>query len=85
VTGREERVIGQAEAAARQLVPENPVLLDQVLDDMLLVAIDPSGEGHKQDLQGAGGGNHSPILPCPTTDRRGRTSAEYPDSTRWNS
>jgi hypothetical protein len=30
-----------------------------------------SGEDHQQDLQGGGVGHHSPILPCPTTDRRG--------------
>ncbi|HVI86278.1 MAG TPA: hypothetical protein VNA86_13255, partial [bacterium] len=60
---------------------EDPVLLHQVLDDVLSVAIDPSGEGHKQDLQGGGVGNHSPILPCPTTGRRGDTSADDSDST----
>src|SRR5262249_28322292 len=79
-------VIGQAEAAARQLAPENPVLFDQVLDDLLLVAIDPSGEGHKQgrarrrawqsfvDSTVAGG-----ELPGNTS----ATSAEYSDSTGW--
>jgi hypothetical protein len=31
---------------------EDPVLLHQVLDDVLLVAIDPSREGQEQQLQG---------------------------------
>src|SRR5262249_31632796 len=61
-------VIGQPEASARQLAFEDSVLRHEVLDDVVLVAIDPSGEDHQQHLQGGGGGNHSPILPCPTTD-----------------
>jgi hypothetical protein len=39
--------------------------------DVLLVAIDPPGEGHEQHLQGGEVGYHSPILPCPTTFPRG--------------
>jgi hypothetical protein len=74
-------VIGQPDAA-RQLPFEDPVLHHEVLDDALLVAIEPSGERYQQHLQGRRVGNHSPILPCPPTDRRGGTSAEYSDSTR---
>src|SRR5262249_58956833 len=73
--------IGQLEAAACQLPLEDPVFLHQVFNDVLLVAIDPTGEGHQQHLQGGEVGNHSPILPCATMDRQGCTSAEYADST----
>ena len=33
--------------------------------------LDPSGEGHEQHLPGREVGIHSPILRCPSTDRRG--------------
>ena len=64
-------VIGQPEAAPLHLLLEDAVLLDQVLDDLLLVAVDPSRQGDEQHLQGVEVGNHSPILPCRTTHRRG--------------
>jgi len=41
-------VVGQPEARALQLLSENMVLLYEVLDHVLLVAIYPSGEGHEQ-------------------------------------
>lgn len=41
-------VVGQPEAPPRQLLLQDPVLLHQVLDDVLLVAVDPSREGHEQ-------------------------------------
>jgi len=37
----------QPQAVALQLLSENAVLLYEVLDDVLLVAIYPSGEGHE--------------------------------------
>jgi hypothetical protein len=36
---------------------------------VLLVAIDPSGEGHEQHLQGVDIGRHGPIVPCLFPDR----------------
>ena len=57
-------VIGQPEAAARQLPLEDSVLRHEVLNDVLLVAIDPSGEGHEQYLQGVEVDSHRPILPA---------------------
>ena len=57
-------LIGQPEAAARQLPLEDSVLRHEVLNDVLLVAIDPSGEGHEQYLQGVEVGSHGPILPA---------------------
>jgi hypothetical protein len=41
-------VVAQAEALALQLLAEDPVLLHEVLENFLLVAVDPSGEGHEQ-------------------------------------
>jgi hypothetical protein len=41
-------VVRQPEAAALHLLSENAVLLYEVLDSVLLVAIYPSGERHEQ-------------------------------------
>jgi hypothetical protein len=57
-------VVGQPEAAALHLPLEDPVLLDQVFDDLLLVAVDPTREGHEQHLQGVDIRRHGPIVPC---------------------
>jgi hypothetical protein len=56
-------VVGEPEAAALQPPLEDPVLLDQVFDDVLLVAVDPTCEGHEQHLQGVDIGHHGPIIP----------------------
>ena len=57
-------VVGEPEAASRHLLLADAVLLNQVVDDVLLVAIDPSAEGHEQHLQGVEIGRHGAILPC---------------------
>jgi hypothetical protein len=36
-------VIGQAEALSAQPLPENPVVFPQVVNDGLLIPIDPAG------------------------------------------
>jgi hypothetical protein len=41
-------VVRQSEALALQLLSENVVLLYEVLDEVLLVAVNPSGERHEQ-------------------------------------
>src|SRR5437899_7805576 len=41
-------VVGQPDAPPLQLLPKDAVLLHEVLDDLLLVAVDPSSEGHEQ-------------------------------------
>ena len=61
---RSALVVGQPEEVTLPLSLEDPVLLHQVLDDVLSVAIDPSGEGHEQYLQGVEVGSHGPILPA---------------------
>jgi hypothetical protein len=43
-------VVRQSEALALQLLSENVVLLYEVLDEVLLVAVNPSGERHEQQL-----------------------------------
>ncbi len=43
--------IGEPEACPSQLRAENTVLLLEVLDHLLLVAIHPAGEGQDQELQ----------------------------------
>jgi hypothetical protein len=62
-------VVGQPEAAPLQPRLEDAVFLDQVFDDVLLVAVDPSREGHEQHLQGVEIGPHRPILPGLTPER----------------
>ena len=57
-------IVGQPEAAPRQLVLQDAVLLQEVLDDMLLLTIDESGERHEQHAQGGEVGRHGPIVPC---------------------
>ena len=44
-------VIGEPEPAATQLLAENPILLDEVVDDGLLAAVHPSGKEQEQELQ----------------------------------
>ena len=56
-------VIGQPEAASRPLFLEDAVLLHQVFDDVLLVAIDPPSEGREQHPERSEVGVHWPILP----------------------
>src|SRR5439155_25420828 len=48
-------VVGQPDAPPLQLLPKDAVLLHEVLDDLLLVAVDPSSEGHEPP-QGRGHG-----------------------------
>src|SRR3989442_15560846 len=50
-------------AAPLQLLLQDAVLLYQVLDNVLLVAIDPSREGQEQHLQRRESGLHWSILP----------------------
>ncbi len=70
----------QPDASRLQLVPEDAVLLDEVLDDLLLVAVDPSSDDHEQQPHGLKIGCHTPILPT-TCTRHG--SAQYSDTTVW--
>ncbi len=45
-----------------QLLFENPVLLDKVGDDILLMPIDPAGHREEKQLKREGGGRHRPIV-----------------------
>ena len=49
---RRRLVVGQPEAALLHLLREDTVLLHQVLDDVLLVAVDPSREGDERTCKG---------------------------------
>jgi len=44
--------IVEAEAAVAQLLAEDAVLLKEVSDDVALLAVDPSGEGDEDELEG---------------------------------
>jgi hypothetical protein len=51
-------------------------------DDVLVVAVDPSGEGHEQHLQGGDIGRHGPILPGLIPDPVTRSGpTEFSDTT----
>ncbi len=59
------RVLGrgtQPEAATTELLLEHAVLLDQVLDDVLLLDVDPAGERQEKDSQRVGVGRHRAIV-----------------------
>ena len=56
-------VILRPQAVRPQLLSRNAVLLYEVLDHLLLVAIYPSGEGHEQKLSSWQVRNHPPSLP----------------------
>ncbi len=43
-------VIGEAETLATELAFEDAVLLDEVIDDILLVAVEPSSDGDQKEL-----------------------------------
>ena len=57
-------VVSQPDAPPLQLILKDTVLLNQVLDQVLVVAIDPSSQGHEQKPQGQKIGRYRPILPC---------------------
>jgi len=41
-------VVGQPNPAASELFPENTVLLHQIIDHLLLAAVDPASQGYEQ-------------------------------------
>lgn len=80
-------VIGQPQALAAELFLENAVLLDEVLNGLRLVAIDPAGEARQEELKTKEIG-HVPtgidtigvVLQAPRS-RPDSSSAEYSDRT----
>ena len=66
------------ERAAPSVLLEDSVLLHQVLDDQLLMAVDPAGEGYEQQPQWGEVSYHRPMLPRLMP---GPGSAEYSDTT----
>ncbi len=55
-------LIGQPESPATELLPEDSVLLPQILDDSVLLTAHPSGEGGHEDLPGLEDGGHPSIV-----------------------
>jgi hypothetical protein len=73
-------VVGQLEVAPLHPRLEGAGVLCQVLDDVWLLAVDPSRAGHAQHLQGVKIDHHRPILLGLTPERVwGKGSAEYSD------
>ncbi len=63
-------LIGQPEWPATELLPEDSVLLPQILDDSVLLTAHPSGEGGHEDLPGLEDGGHRLILSTPRANRQ---------------
>ena len=57
-----KRLVGQPRDLPAELLLQYAVLLDQVLDDVLLLEVDPARERHEQDSQRVGFGRHGPIV-----------------------
>jgi hypothetical protein len=55
------RCVGQTQSSVPELLLEDTVLFPQIRDDLQLVAIDPPGQRHQQDLS-AHGIDHAPSL-----------------------
>ena len=47
-------VVGEPERLLPELLAENVVLLVQVLEDVLLLAVQPAGEGRNEEEMGSG-------------------------------
>ena len=45
-------VVGEAQTSVTELLAENAVLLAQVVDEQLLVAVDEGGDGDDEKLEG---------------------------------
>ena len=61
-------VIGQPESPATELLPEDSILLTQILNYRILLAGDPSGQGRNEDLPRLNDGGH------PSIAARGRSN-----------
>ncbi len=52
-------VVSQPKASGAELFLEDAVLLDEVVDGLGLVAVDPAGEGCQQELEREEVGHHA--------------------------
>ena len=55
-------IVGQPELAAMQLLLEDPVLLDQVGDHILLMPMHPAGDRQQEQLERKSSGRHPAIV-----------------------
>ena len=66
-------IVGQTDALAAELFPQDTVLLDQVVDGdgdgVCLMAVDPAGEGGEEESEGERVGHRAPIID-PLSKRR---------------
>ena len=56
-------VIGQLQRSADQLLPQNPILLSQILDNIPLLPIHPAGEEHDQKSKRASVDHLTSVVP----------------------
>ncbi len=54
--------VGQSNSLVPELLPEDSILLSEILDDSILLAAHPAGEGGHEDLPGLKHGGHPSIV-----------------------
>ncbi len=55
-------IVGQPESSTPELLLQDAVLFSEILDDYVLMAADPAGEGGHEDLPGLEDGGHPSIV-----------------------
>ena len=68
--------IGQPESSPTKLLLQDSILLSEILDDRILLAADPAGEGGNEDLPRLKDDGHRRILPISLANRQLSVNAE---------
>ncbi len=55
-------IVGQPEPPVPELLPEDSILLSEILDDSVLLATHPAGQGGNEDLPRLKDGRHPQIV-----------------------
>ncbi len=63
-------IVGQPELSATELLLQDAVLFSEILDDCVLIAADPAGEGSHEDLPGLEHRRHLEIVAKPMANRQ---------------
>jgi hypothetical protein len=57
--------VGQSKSSSPQLLLQDPILLDEVVDDLGLVPVDPAREGGEEQLETEAVERYVPIVEVP--------------------
>ncbi len=63
-------IVGQPESPSPELLLEDSVLLSEILNDSVLLAAHPAGQGGNEDLPRLKDGGHRLILSTPRANRQ---------------